>query len=409
MRMYVAKALCGAAVAACVALLSGAAGPLQAQEQVVLLAGGDIEWALDLRPPGVYHAAEVNGWRQVPYLLTPERRAWMREHEPQRLRELDRHYEESIQYGLRFRSDEEMSRHPFQRIRPLIQAADISFVNLETPISDSARRAYDSALRSPAVFADGIAWAGITVVSVANNHIMDAEGEGMRHTLEHLDRVGVKYAGAGRNLAEARRPVILERNGIRVALLAYTQSVNPNRRATAFALPDQSGAAPLDPFLVEEDIRRVRDQVDYVVLSFHWSGGGSRNSSTKVEPHEEGRALARRFIDAGADIILGHHPPLPRGIELYRGKPIFYSLGKLIFGHNHVEWTDQMLVRMTLGRDRVRQIEVIPVAGEGLDMAQPYPLTGPRAEALLRTVAERSAKLGTQLDIAGDIGIVRLP
>jgi len=379
------------------------------EARLTLLAGGDIEWALNLQRPQIYHHPAAEGWRSVPYLLTEERRAWMRVHEPELLASIDSHYERSIKYGLEFESDLEMGRHPFQRIRDLIRSADISFVNLETPITDRARRAYDAALVSPPSFADGIAWAGITAVSVANNHAFDAEGEGLIHTLEILDQVGVRRAGGGRNLEEARRPVILERNGIRVAILAYAQFVNPGQRVTAFALPDLSGVAPMDPFLIEEDIRRVRDQVDHVILSFHWSGGGSNDSSTKVDPHPEGIAFAHRMIDAGADMILGHHAPLPRGIEIYRGKPIVYSLGKLIFGHNHETWTDQMMVRFSLSASGVEEIEILPIAGEGMDMAQPYVLQGPRAQAILETVRERSARLGTEVEIRGDVAVVRIP
>lgn len=389
-----------------------AGGALHAQDssdaRVTFLAGGDIEWALGLQRPQIYHHPGEDGWRAVPYLLTEERRAWMRVHEPELLASIDSHYERSIQYGLEFESDLEMGRHPFQRVRELFRTADFSFVNLESPISDRARRAYDAALVSPPAFADGIAWAGISVVSVANNHAFDAEGEGLVHTLDILNQVGVHGVGGGRNLEEARRPVILEQNGIRVAILAYAQFVNPGQRVTAFALPDLAGVAPMDPFLIEEDIRRVRDQVDHVIVSFHWSGGGSNNSSTKVDPHPQGVAFAHRIIDAGADMILGHHAPLPRGIEIYRGKPIVYSLGKLVFGHNHVEWTDQMMVRFTLSNAGVEEIEILPIAGEGMDMAQPYLLEGPRARAILETVRERSARLGTDVEIRGDLAVVRL-
>jgi poly-gamma-glutamate capsule biosynthesis protein CapA/YwtB (metallophosphatase superfamily) len=382
------------------------APPVAAQE-LRLVAGGDIEWDLDLRKPGIYmHPSD--DWRPIPYLLTPERREYLARNHPEILEALDFHYHDSIQYGLTFDSPEDMARHPFRRIAAIFRDADISFVNLETGLSDSARRAYDKALRTPASFAEGIAWAGIDVVSVANNHAMDAEGAGAVHTLEHLSRAGVAHAGGGRNLEEARSPVVLERNGIRIAFLAYAQFIN-QFGAQGFALDDRAGPAPMDPFLIREDIRRVRDHVDHVILSLHWDHGGSHNSSSIVEPSRAAREFAYDMIDAGADLILGHHPPLPRGIEIHRGKPIVYSLGKLIFGHNHTEWTDNMLVRFTFTKDEISAIEVLPVAGEGRDMAQPYPLEGERAQRLLEIVRDRSALLGTEIESRGNIGQVRIP
>src|SRR5690606_34902650 len=148
--------------------------------------------------------------------------------------------------------------------------------------------------------ADALRWAGIDVVSIANNHAFDAEEMGLFDTIDALARAGVGRVGGGRDLEDARRPFVIERNGIRFAFLGYTQFVNGG--PSAFALPNRSGVVPLNPLVIKEDIRRVRDQVDYVVVSFHWS----RENTQEI--HEEDRKFAHEIIDAGADIILGHHP-----------------------------------------------------------------------------------------------------
>jgi poly-gamma-glutamate capsule biosynthesis protein CapA/YwtB (metallophosphatase superfamily) len=389
---------CALAAATILALVGAPTGHTQS---LTLLAGGDIEWLLELYSPGIYYEP-VDGWRPVPRVLTEAHRAELRERQPELLAKADDHYHTSIRYGLRFESEQDQARHPFQRLAPLFRAADLSFANLETALSDRARPAYDKALRTPAAFADGIAWAGIDVVSIANNHAMDAEGEGLMDTMHHLREAGVGFAGGGRDLEEARRPLIVERNGVRLAILAYTQLLNYGIHG--FALPRVAGVAPLDPVLVKEDIRRVRGEVDHVIVSFHWDEGGEANSSTVTDPNPRAVALAREVIDAGASIILGHHPPIPRAVEFYNGGVIFYSLGKLIFGHNHVEWTDNHLARVTIGKDRVEAVEIIPVAGEGIDMAQPYPLEDARAGAVLDDLRRRSEPFGTRVDVVGSVG-----
>ncbi len=237
------------------------------------------------------------------------------------------------------------------------------------------------------------------MVATANNHALDAEGEGLRDTREALWRAGIGAVGTGRDLADARRPFVVERDGIRVAFLGYAQFVNAGR--SAFAQPDRSGVVPLDPFVIEEDVHRVRDRVDFVVLSFHW---GIENAK---ETHPDARAFARRMIDAGADVILGHHPHVPRGVELYRGKPIVYSLGNLIFGHNHTYWGDNYLARLILTPEGIERVEVLPVAGSGNELSQPFLLTGERARTVLEEVRELSEALDTRMVIEGEVGVVR--
>lgn len=378
-------------------------------QSATLIAGGDIEWSRITRAPTIFdHPSEreEGGWLQVPYsAANAESRAWL---EGQgRTLESDRsHHIRSITYDLSFDSPQEMARYPLRRVAPVLRAADLAFVNLETPLSDDARQV--GAFRTPTAFADGLRWAGIDVVATANNHALDAEGEGLLDTREALARAGVCAAGTGRNLDDARRPCVFERNGIRVAFLAYAQFVNGGN--DAFATPDRSGVAPLDPFIIEDDIAAVRDQVDYVVLSFHWAIENSQDT------HADARAFAHRMVDAGADIILGHHPHVPRGVEVYRPRAagagtrgagvIFYSLGNLIFGHNHDYWMDNYLARLTLGQSGVERVEVLPVAGRDQNLSQPYLLAGAEARALLEDIQARTAVLDTSMRIEGDVGVI---
>jgi poly-gamma-glutamate capsule biosynthesis protein CapA/YwtB (metallophosphatase superfamily) len=381
-----------------VAAVSGPPPPLDAQ-QITLIAGGDIEWSRAVKPPDIYFDRERQRgeWLPVPYINMPENVAYLSSRGVA-IDTMQGHHKTSIQYGLTFRSKEEEARYPLERVAPVLREADIAFANLETPLSDRAR--HTGAFLTPTAFADALRWAGIDVVSTANNHAMDAEETGLLDTIEALERVGVGYAGTGRDLEEARRPFLIEREGIRIAFLAYAQFVNGG--ASNFALPDRSGVAPMSPPIIREDIRRARDRVDLVVVSVHWSIENSQDT------HPEDRSFAKMVLDAGADIVLGHHPHVPRGVEVYKGKPIVYSLGNLIFGHSHDYWVDNYLARFTLTRAGVTQVEILPVAGSGTDLAQPFLLEGERARRTLEDVQARTARLDTRMEIVGDRGVIRI-
>jgi len=391
------------AVASFVALFAGATTlPLPAQE-VTLLAAGDIEWSRTTKPPDIWWEpeetpdTEEGGWLRIPYLNHDRSREHLRR-EGRELETPESHHIRAIHYPLEFDSPVEAARYPFRKIAPVLRAADIAFANLETPLSDEGR--WRGAFRTPESFADGLRWAGIDVVATANNHALDAEGEGLLDTREALWRAGVGAVGTGRDLTDARRPFVVEHDGIRVGFLAYAQFVNDG--PSAFAQPDRAGVAPMDPFVIEEDVRILRDQVDFVVVSFHWGIENER------ETHPEARAFAQRVVDAGADAVLGHHPHVPRGVEIYRDRPIVYSLGNFIFGHNHTYWGHNVLVRLTLTKGGVEKVEVLPVAGEGNQLSQPRLLEGAEAWAVLEQVRELTRKLDTELTIEDGVGVVRI-
>ncbi len=364
-------------------------------QEVTLVVGGDIEWSRITKGPEAGSAPAQDGWLRVPYVVIPDRRSAIEEALGRPLETSTSHHLRAFHYGLEFDSLEQMARYPFLEIAPVFRDADIAFANLETPLSDRAR--YIGAFRTPTAFADGLRWAGFDVVSTANNHALDAEGQGLVDTKEALWRAGVGSVGTGENLEDARRPFIVERKGIRVAFLAYAIAVNIDN---SWALPDRPGVVPLDPFIIKEDIRRVRDDVDFVAVSFHWAIENSQDT------HPQARAFAQDIVDAGADLILGHHPHMPRGVEVYKGRVIFYSFGNLIFGHNHDYWMNNYVARMTLTPAGIAKVEVLPVAGVGQNLSQPYVLTGDEAREVLEDIQTRSAELGTPMEIRGDAGVI---
>ncbi|MBX6365122.1 MAG: CapA family protein [Gemmatimonadetes bacterium] len=383
---------------ALLAVTSAPPAPLAAQE-ITLLAGGDINWSRTIKPRPAFFdrdSLKKGEWPLVPFLNTPEDIAYLRAMgvQPDTTLRRDRN---NIEYELTFASDVEEQRYPLEKVAPLFREADVAFANLENPLTDVGR--WTGAFRGSPTFADALRWAGIDVVSVANNHAFDDSEAGLEETIRNLWRAGVGYVGGGRDLEDARRPFVIERGGVRIAFLGYTQFVNGGPQS--FATPELPGVVPLDPRIIKEDIQRVRDDVDYVVVSFHW---GTENHQ-ETEPAQ--REFAHAIIDAGADIILGHHPHVPRGIEVYKGKVIVYSFGNMIFGHSHPYWMDNYLARFTLDRKRIKQVEILPIAGKLTTLAQPYVLTGEPARALLTDIQKRSAEMDTKLDIKGDVGILK--
>lgn len=372
-----------------------------AAQQATLVAGGDVNWARELKRPDVYFARKDRPGKaefpRVPLLNDSASLAYLaRIGAP--VDTTKGHPKIAIPFDMHFASVQEEQRYPLTRIAPLLRAADIAFVNLENPLSANARES--GAFRARPELADALRWAGVDVVSIANNHALDAEGQGLMDTMENLWRAGVGFVGGGRDLDDARRPFIIERNQIRIGFLGYTQFVNGG--SSAFAQPHRSGVAAMDPLVIREDIRRLRDQVDYVVVSLHW--GAENEQSTASEQ----RDFAHAIIDEGADIILGHHPHVPRGVESYHGKVIVYSFGNLIFGHGHDYWMNNYMARFTLGENGIARVELLPVAGRGRNLSQPYPLEGAEAQKLLENIRVLSAELDTDLRIEGNIGVVEL-
>ena len=163
--------------------------------------------------------------------------------------------------------------------------------------------------------------AGFNVLTLANNHAFDCLAAGFHHVRGLLDELGIAHFGAGDNLEEASRPAVLEANGIRIAFLA---AVGRRTGAAHVATTDHWGVAPMDVDRLADDIRRLRDEVHHVILSLHW--GEERFLIPSPEQVEQ----AHRLADAGASMIIGHHPHVIQGMEVYRGVPIIYSLGNLV-------------------------------------------------------------------------------
>jgi len=256
--------------------------------------------------------------------------------------------------GLQLPLEAEAADYPLEFIAPVLRQSDIVFGNLECPLSLNGRRhSNDASYAAQPVFASAMARAGFQVVSFANNHCFDRGEAGFLDTLDVLAESGIAVTGAGRSLDAARAAALFSVNGVSVGFLAYSL-VGPD---WIYATADESGVAPLNPLVAGQDIARIRDQVDMVVVSVHWGVEG------RSAPWLRQIELAHLLVDSGADILVGHHSHVPGSVEVYRGRPIVYSLGNFIFGHDHSTWGDNMIVRFHVEGKRCRKVEILPIRG----------------------------------------------
>lgn len=210
----------------------------------------------------------------------------------------------------------------WHRTAEFLADADITFANFEMPIATSSVQpaAADVSREFLGVPASlpGFLLAGVDIVALATNHVMDWGERGLVETIDRLRERGVRVVGAGRNLDEAVRGVVLERAGLRVGFVAFT----PSQRWTA--TKSKPGAAPLRLELVRQALDSLSG-ADVKIVSIHW---GLEMSNY---PTPEDRDLAADIVGAGADMILGHHPHVIQGVERIQQSWVTYSMGNFIF------------------------------------------------------------------------------
>jgi hypothetical protein len=236
------------------------------------------------------------------------------------------------------------ARYPWLSVAPVLRSADIAIANLECSVSTRGYpipgkqytfRGAPSSLRAMARFA------GIDVVTLANNHALDYGRLAFADTLSYAHQNGMKTVGGGRNLDVARRPALFRLGGIRVALLGYSDV-----RPLGFdAGSTWSGTAPAFPYYISHDVRRAKNRgADVVVVYFHW--GVERTFS----PNSRQRSLAAVAFDAGAAVVLGAHPHVLQPIEQRRPRRLVaWSLGNFVFGANTAGTERTGILRMRLG------------------------------------------------------------
>jgi poly-gamma-glutamate capsule biosynthesis protein CapA/YwtB (metallophosphatase superfamily) len=276
-------------------------------------------------------------------------------------------------------------------VREYLSGADLTLANFENPVIRDAvyhpdATTFTGHLRLMPVLDQ----AGLDGVTLGNNHILDAGTTGLNETMRHLDDAGILHAGAGMDLAEARKPMVFDLGGTKVGVLSY---LDVPSYGWAWATQSAPGTAPLLRNVMEEDIERLRSRVDLILVMPHW---GKEYIAT---PEPQQVDLAHAALDTGADLVIGGHAHWPKGIEIYEGKPIFYGVGNFLLDQSWSEETSTgIFAEITLYGDDVVQVRPVPFIM--LDFAQPNFLM-PRAggDRALRKIF--AASLGPEFEAYG--------
>jgi poly-gamma-glutamate synthesis protein (capsule biosynthesis protein) len=263
-----------------------------------------------------------------------------------------------------------------EAVHPALRSADLRVGNLESVVTSATRPAGQEGkfLRGEPAHADVLAAAGFDALTCANNHSLDYGPAALAESLDHLRARGIRTVGVGDTDGAAREPVVMTTHGLSVGMLGYADDFN--------VYPRWAGAGRIATTVDDEivrDIRRLRERVDLVVLQLHW---GYEWAMYPLPTHRE---RARRFAEAGADVVLCHHAHVPMAVEAWKGSIVAHGLGNFLFGYSATPihpWRNRSyLLKVSFGASGVTSGELIPCGAEP-DHRTVELQGGPRREVL---------------------------
>ncbi|OGB73994.1 hypothetical protein A2V68_00035 [candidate division Kazan bacterium RBG_13_50_9] len=273
--------------------------------------------------------------------------------------------------------------YAFEYLNEVISSYDLAFGNLESQLADldgetqSPTNEYRFA--GPPEGADGLKSAGFDIVSLANNHMWDYGQTALFETFANLERAGVEYTGANRSTANLYKPTTIEVNGQKIAFFAVTMLLNGYEKSGA---ADYVAMADTEKLLPA--ITAAKAEADWIIVSLH---GGIEYRATPIPAKVE---LAREIVDAGANVVIGHHTHVPQGVEQYHDGLILYSLGNFAFWQPFGYWTEHSFVTEIYLKPNIG-VDYNPIAiNSGW---QPRLANGDDEAKILQYVAQLSANL----------------
>lgn len=247
--------------------------------------------------------------------------------------------------------------YPFRPSATILKQADITIGNLEAPFYDKGKSVVGTGyitgrgyiFKANPKMVKSLKYAGIDILSLANNHISNQGLSGIKYTVNLLNKNHIKYSGAGNTSACARVPALITKNGFTYAFLSYTYKSNNLQ-----TISQQKGVSMMLQKNLKTDIAKAKKSADIIVVSMH---AGTEYS---YHPNTSQNKFAHYAINSGADLVIGHHPHVVQGFEIYKNKPIFYSLGNFIFDDMPSSSLNSIAVRLTYQFNKVVEIEFLP-------------------------------------------------
>jgi len=264
-------------------------------------------------------------------------------------------------------------KYPFLKTADITRSGDIVFGNLETSIINGRTiQNNEMVFRADLRAVEGLVFAGFNVLSLANNHIMNFGKAGLESTIKILDENNILHIGAGTSEEEIYKPVIKDIKGIKFAFLGFTYNFDQRKSFNG----ETYGMANMEIEKMKESVKKAKSKNDIVIVSMH-AGTEYKTFSNSFQEN-----FARRAIDAGAHLIIGHHPHVVQNVEKYKEGYILYSLGNFVFDQM---WSNEtrlgVIAEITFQDKKVKSIEFIPV--KIYDYSQPAVLEGAEAEMIL--------------------------
>ena len=300
---------------------------------------------------------------------------------------------EIIDYRIKKYGRKDAMIYPFSKVSKEIKG--IGFCNLESPITNYDLKSFNDKdevfyFSSPGGSEDILKYAGFDVASLANNHVKDAGEEGMFDTYKRLEKINIAPVGVGKDITASLKPVYTWHRGTRVAIFAFNNVVPKS----VWAGPDRAGTAGGSDELLCAAVKKVRGDVDAVVVSIHW--GQEVTSDYPVNPPEKEQVeLGHKLIDAGAACIIGHQSHGLGPVERYKNGIIFYSLGDFVFAGRHsAAHRTSMLVRISVSDAGIESYTLIPVNINPLEIKYSPEILGRKSGAAVidRVLAEKDDK-----------------